>query len=225
MSIKNRVFVNAHQIRAARAYLNWSQEDLAAAAELSIATIRQIETGHISPRDKTMEAIISALEQSKIEFTPSGVRQRGDDVTILEGDDCYMQLLDDIYHTTKGKGGEVLFIYADSSLSTEEEILSLNRTRKDGVKWRFLTVEGNNCLTYPIEEYRWLPKKFFKRNIQVIYGGRVAMGCTIDKSRNQTTKMIIVDSAPLAESTRNLFEFIWESCRKPSFSTAPKVYE
>jgi ribosome-binding protein aMBF1 (putative translation factor) len=58
MTLKNRTIVNADQIRAARAYLNWSQEDLAAAAELSVATIRQIETGHISPRDKTISSDI-----------------------------------------------------------------------------------------------------------------------------------------------------------------------
>lgn len=44
----------ARQIKAARALLDWSQEDLAIRAALSIATIRKIESGALSPRDKTM---------------------------------------------------------------------------------------------------------------------------------------------------------------------------
>jgi len=226
MDKENRSFVNASQIRAARALIDWSQDNLAAASELSVATIRKIESGHISPRDKTMDAIVVALKQAKVEFTPSmGVRLRSNDIVILEGDDCYLQLLDDIHHTTKGGKGEVLFLYYDARLTSEFETDAEIRIRREGIKWRFLCEEGNTHLPFPLEEWRWLPKEFFKRNIQVIYGGKVALGCYIDKSRELTTKMVIVDSAPLAESARNSFEFMWANCRKPTFSTAPKVYE
>ncbi len=225
MDSKHHVYINASQIRAARALLNWSQDELATASGLSIATIRKIESGHISPRDKTMEAIVSTLEQSKIVFLSSGVRVRNNDVVTLEGDDCYLQLLDDIHHTTKGKKGEALFIYADPRLVTEEEIQSFRRLRKHGLKWRFIAEEGNTHIFYPLEEFRWMPKRFFKRNIQVIYGSKIAVGITIDRSRNLTTKILVIDSAPLAESTRNLFEFMWENCRKPPHTTAPEIYE
>jgi len=53
MPIETRNNINARQIKAARALLDWSQENLASASGLSIATIRKIESGHISPRDKT----------------------------------------------------------------------------------------------------------------------------------------------------------------------------
>jgi transcriptional regulator with XRE-family HTH domain len=226
MNEQNRTIVNAGQIRAARALLNWSQEDLASLANLSIATIRKIESGHISPRDKTMDAIRTAMEQAKIEFLPPmGVRLRTNDVIMLDGEDCYIQLLDDVYHTTKDKKEEVLFINADNRLVDEEQIQALLRIRKNGIRWRFLAEEGNDYMHYPIEEFRWIPKKFFKRNIQLIYGNKVAMGSHIDKSRNLTTKIIIIDSAPLVESFKNLFEFMWESCRAPAYTTAPLVYK
>jgi len=225
MSGTEKLYISASQIRAARGLLYWSQEELAEASKLSIATIRKIESGHISPRDKTMGAIISALEQANIEFLSMGVRLKNNNIVLLQGDDCYLQLLDDIYHTTKSGKQEVLFMYADNRLVNEEEIESLVRIRKNGVKWRFLSEEGNTHIHYPLEEFRWLPKKFFKRNIQIIYSSKIALGFKIDKARNLTTEILIIDSAPLAESTRNAFEFIWEGCRKPTFSTAPKIYE
>jgi len=172
-----------------------------------------------------MGSIVSALEQVKVEFLSSGVRLRSNDIAVLEGDDCYLQLLDDIYHTTKDKIEEVLFIYGDCSTVSEEELQGELRIRKKGVKWRILAEEGNTNLYYPVEDWRWFPKKFFKRNIQLIYGSKIAMGIRLDKSRNLTTKMIVIDSAPLAEATKNLFNFVWESCRKPPFSTAKKIYE
>lgn len=49
--------INSTQIRAARAVPNWSQNDLAQASKLSIATVRKIELGLISPRYFTMDAI------------------------------------------------------------------------------------------------------------------------------------------------------------------------
>jgi transcriptional regulator with XRE-family HTH domain len=57
MDKKIRSTINARQIKAARALLDWSQEDLANTSGLSIATIRKIESGHISPRGKTINSI------------------------------------------------------------------------------------------------------------------------------------------------------------------------
>lgn len=217
--------VNASQIRAARGLLDWSQEDLADATGLSIATIRKIESGHISPRGSTMDTIRSSLESAQIEFTPSsGLRLKDNDITTIEGNDAYVQLVDDVYHTMKDKSGEVLFINADPSAANEAEINAALRIKRTGIKWRYLCVEGNTHLHYPLEEYRWLPKKYYKRNIQLIYADKVGMGCEIDVATNTTTKMIIIKSAVLAESNRNLFNFLWENCRRPNFTTATKIY-
>jgi len=225
MNLSNKPLVNASQIRAARALLNWSQEELAEASGLSVATIRKLEAGNISPRDKTMDSIVSALEQVKVEFLSSGVRLRSNDLVVLEGQDSYLQLLDDIYKTMKNRNDDVLFLYGDCAALTPEELESELRMKRSGIKWRVLIQEGDTNICYPIEDFRWFPKKFFKRNIQLVYGNKVAMGVDMDRSSHQTTKMIVIESAPLAESTRNLFDFIWDSCRKPTFTTAPKVYE
>jgi transcriptional regulator with XRE-family HTH domain len=56
--------------RAARALLNWSQEELADAATVSIPTIKRLESneGPLGGRSETSEKIQRALEVAGIEF-------------------------------------------------------------------------------------------------------------------------------------------------------------
>ena len=67
--------LKARQIKAARALLDWSQDDLASHSGLSVNTIRKMELGHISPRGKTSHAIRHAFEDNGLEFLePDGGR-------------------------------------------------------------------------------------------------------------------------------------------------------
>lgn len=225
MNDKSRALVNASQIRAARALLDWSQEDLAKATGLSIATIRKIESGHISPRDKTMQAIVDAMEQEKIEFTPPmGVRLKSNDIMMIESDDSYLELMEDIYRTLKDRGGEVLLMYADNAITSEIQLQIQSRIRSRGIKFRFLVEEGDTYLHYPIGEYRWMPRKFFDNSLHIVYANKVGMLMYKDMSYGKEQKILLIDSAPLAKSMRNTFEFMWENCRQPNFTTAPKIY-
>ena len=66
--------VSAGQIKAARALLDWSQEDLAEAACISVSTIRTMELGKI-PRIGTLQDICETLKNNGLEFTEGeGVR-------------------------------------------------------------------------------------------------------------------------------------------------------
>ena len=61
----------AAQIRAARALLDWRQDDLARAAEVGITTIRRIEAqpGPIMGYVSTVLRLQEALEKAGIQFT------------------------------------------------------------------------------------------------------------------------------------------------------------
>ena len=61
----------AAQIRAARALLDWRQDDLARAADVGITTIRRIEAqpGPIMGYVSTALSIQQALEKAGIQFT------------------------------------------------------------------------------------------------------------------------------------------------------------
>jgi len=62
--------VSIRQIKAARALLGWSQETLAAAATVSVPTIKRLEAedGMLGGRNETAEKIRSALEVAGVEF-------------------------------------------------------------------------------------------------------------------------------------------------------------
>jgi transcriptional regulator with XRE-family HTH domain len=62
--------VSIRQIKAARALLGWSQETLAAAAVVSVPTIKRLEAedGMLGGRNETAAKIRSALEAAGVEF-------------------------------------------------------------------------------------------------------------------------------------------------------------
>ncbi len=65
--------ITSDQIRAARALLRWSADDLARHANIGVATIRRFELqeGVPSGQIRILEALKSALETAGVEFTGS----------------------------------------------------------------------------------------------------------------------------------------------------------
>jgi transcriptional regulator with XRE-family HTH domain len=67
------------QCRAARALLNWTQDDLARAAEIGVATVRNFENEKSTPQRSSLKLIQQAFEAVGIQFTNGdgpGVRLR-----------------------------------------------------------------------------------------------------------------------------------------------------
>jgi len=56
------------QSRAARAWLNWSQNDLADRASVSISCVSSFEVGRHIPQHETLTAMRTALEQGGVRF-------------------------------------------------------------------------------------------------------------------------------------------------------------
>ena len=70
MTRKSILKVSTRQLKAARALLAWSQEMLAAAANISIPTIKRLEAqdGPLGGRNETATKIRFALEAAGVEF-------------------------------------------------------------------------------------------------------------------------------------------------------------
>jgi transcriptional regulator with XRE-family HTH domain len=56
------------QCRAARALLNWSQEDLVRHSKITKKTVADFERGATQPRTQTLAQITAAFEAAGIEF-------------------------------------------------------------------------------------------------------------------------------------------------------------
>ena len=60
--------------------MNWNQEKLAAAAQVSVNTVRNFETEKSAPQRSTLDVMRRALEAAGVEFTNGdrpGVRLKG----------------------------------------------------------------------------------------------------------------------------------------------------
>ena len=79
----SRLLVSIEQVKAARALLRWSQQDLAAASGISLPTIKRLEaeSGPLGGRNTTADAIRKTLEAAGVLFIEengggAGVRLR-----------------------------------------------------------------------------------------------------------------------------------------------------
>jgi transcriptional regulator with XRE-family HTH domain len=60
--------ITARQIRAARALLGWSQQQLADRAIISLNALVRLERGSVDSRVSTLRSVQKALQQAGVEF-------------------------------------------------------------------------------------------------------------------------------------------------------------
>lgn len=71
------IMITPRQIRAARALLGWSQQQLADKAIVSLNAVTRLERGTVDSRGSTIAAIEKALVKAGIEFLPVGDKGEG----------------------------------------------------------------------------------------------------------------------------------------------------
>lgn len=71
------VMVTARQIRAARALLGWSQQELADRAIVSVNAVIRLERGRVDSRISTLIALHQALLKGGVEFIPADAKGEG----------------------------------------------------------------------------------------------------------------------------------------------------
>ena len=64
-----KIVISAAQVRAGRALLAWSQDQLVQASGVPKRTLARLELGEGEPQRRTMDAIRAALEAAGVEFT------------------------------------------------------------------------------------------------------------------------------------------------------------
>lgn len=217
--------IGSRQIKAARALLDWSQEDLAEATNLSIATIRKLELGYISPRSSTTDVLRQALEGAGIEFTDAeGVRRRQEEIKIYQGAHGCLSFFEDIVATSKKSGSELLAV-ASSDLALSYlfgaepgRYLEEAVARQEVVKVKIILTDTFDLpLSTPRLEYRSLSSNYVDPMPFCVYGDKYAL---VAASDSRISKIVVVQSSTAARSSRRHFESMWE---KAVCSMAPSL--
>lgn len=98
------MLIEPEQIRAARAMLGWSQQELAEAAGVSKDTVKNYELSNNRPNSKTLVAMEAALVTAGIEFPrDGGVRPIKGRIRRIEGSEGFRHLMDLMYETKRSK--------------------------------------------------------------------------------------------------------------------------
>ena len=203
------------QVKAGRAILDWSQGELAQKADVSIEAVKSFERDESRSRPSTVESIREALEEGGIDFIRDGVRQRDDLLKRLEGDQPYIDMVENLTEDME-KGEEVLFFGADNSISPPEVIKQERRLIDNGAKLRYLVEEGDEYLVYPLECYRYIGSDYFENSVVVVCGDKIGMLLEDEKTS------IVIRNVRLSNMLKNLFESTWHNGETPEKSTAPR---
>lgn len=207
--------ITHHQIKAARALLDWSQQELAKAVDVSLPTLRNIEKGGDAKID-TLRKVQSVLELNGVEFGVSdGVKRRSTVLITLEGQDGYWKFYDDVYETVKNSGGEILVSNVDERefdkwLGDRWEVqknrmMELSNNQDFNIK--ILIQEGDRHFTVPeYAEYRWTPQDRFSEIPFYVYGSKLA----IILFESDNVSISIIDNPKIAEAYKKQFNVMWD---------------
>src|ERR1700691_4660476 len=90
--------ISGRQIRAARALLDLSREELAQKCDVTMITIRNIESESVEPQGKTLSNILNIFDKKGVEFQEDeGVCIRKHQMRSYAGKLGYRQLMGHIY--------------------------------------------------------------------------------------------------------------------------------
>lgn len=214
--------ITGKQIRAARIFLEWDAEDLASYADVNRETVFNIERGTVQPRPGTIDKIIKAFSDHRVEFLEDqGVRFTPEGVDVLNGQQGLIKFLDKIYSYLDAHGGELAatgidekqWIAAYGEENSRKHFTRMNalcKRRKD-ITIRSLTKEG----FYPDEsssytKYRWIDKKRFGTVPFYLCGD--LLGIIVFKS-NPSPKIILIQSSEVAAAYKQQFDDLWEAAK------------
>lgn len=204
------------QIKAARALLDWSQDDLSKRAGVDKTVISRMESGDSNTSQKSFELVLSALASERITFTDNGgVEFLNDRIIHFDQEDWFNDVLEDMIKSFAEKGGEILFLGGDDSVTPPEAVERFRTLRKQGVYFRNLIKEGDTYAMGDVREYKWLPEAYFSGHIVVIYGYKVIL----DMGRTG----LLIDNKDIANALRNAFNLIWSLLPESDFMSTADV--
>jgi transcriptional regulator with XRE-family HTH domain len=197
--------LKGYQIRAARALINWSLKDLEDACGLTSQSISNFEVGRSNLTAANLDKVVTAFERGGVEFTSTGVQLSSTPIYYHEGEDWYLSLLEDAYNTVlDSENPSILIENVDDQRSPSHIVQKLKKIRNSGIELKMTTKEGSTYLLAPSSCYRFIPEKFFKNWVVMLFGDKAAF--SIEKE----SRCVVVQDKDMVTSLINRFNLLWE---------------
>jgi DNA-binding XRE family transcriptional regulator len=210
--------ISGRQIRAARALIGISQQELAESVGLTKQSISKIEDGAVTPRSGTVADIVRKFNKLRVDFTPNeGICIKTDSVTQLSGKKDFMYFLDLSYEAALAPSsidGSKPFCMCNfdsrlfNKLLQEYYIKYVERLQQiNGLKIRVISSHtqkeqeaDNNYLDFRYE-------KALTGMLFCVFGDYFSI---INFNVEDAPEILLVYSSMTADSYRKQFELMWE---------------
>lgn len=206
--------LTAAQLRAARAHLDLSQDDVAAATGITKYTLSNIERGATEASSKSLEALQSFFERKGLSFTADdGVRMIKSDVRSYEGTAGFCEFMWDVYETMKANPGT----YCVSNVDERNWIKWMGVEQLDdfvkkmaslqNVRAHIIIKEGDEVVVDNHAEYRTISADLFYDNTCFyVYADKLAL------IRFESNNVIVrvLQNKYFSESFKLMFYRFWD---------------
>lgn len=210
--------ISAGQIRAARAMLEWSQDETAAKAGLSTTTIYNLERArNLEKCQVTLRSVVEVrrtFEMHGLEFLDGdGVRRRLEEITVYHGTDSCEQFYEAMLHAAEQARGEILAVVQSQDILCQalgtEGVAEPERLRRlaelNGMKC-ILSDRRSTDFTAPSCELRFSPRRLVGHP-HIVCGNKYAL---ILSDGGGTFKFVVFKSVSMAQTARHDFAPLWD---------------
>lgn len=210
--------ITKYQISAARALLEWTQDDLAHASGVSKDMISKIEGGKSAGSLKSIQALEDALVVAGIEFGENdGVKRSSAQIRVLRGQKGFLEFYDAVFEEIQKTGASHVFVSnVDERKFVKWQGDQLKehsaRMRELGTQYKILIQHGDTYFpASDYAEYRWMPEGTFYSVPFYVYGKKVAL-MIFDEDE---PRIYILDEPELSKSHKAQFDSLWKQSTKP----------
>jgi transcriptional regulator with XRE-family HTH domain len=215
--------ITGRQIRAARALLDMSQEELAQHAGLTPQGIRKIEDGTSQPREGTLADLMQVFTERRLEFLDGqGVRFRDEGVEVLNGKNGLGRFFDLVFSHTQTSGGTIRQNGIEESLfdkcapeyteAHRNRMEILVHSRKDIFVRAILQDGDSNFVCTDYADYRWYPQNVPPPVPYYIFGDSIGIFAF---DADPAPKIILITSPVISLAFSTQFDRTWDAAKVP----------
>jgi transcriptional regulator with XRE-family HTH domain len=200
-------------IKAARNYLDWSQEKLGEMCGASGYTINSFENKRHKMKKEQLDDISLVFAEYGIRFNPEGgFRVEKEVVKIYEGRDAYSKVQKDIIETCIKEKKEVLYLGGDDKYSTKKMIKEDRRIYDLQIPIKSLVNKDAKCIAWPEEIYKKIEDYYLLSDLTIIYDDKVIFTANVTLEP-YSCKLLAIRDIEFAKKWRKYFYNLWDNIK------------